>query len=92
MKLSKQTLIISSFLNGLAYLLLIVNLIFMNFNVLIGRPAYLFVNVSLGLVAMLLCVVVLYMRKGTDNTPLFGLFLNLYSIIIVMGTVFFFEG
>jgi len=92
MKLSNRMLLITGFIHGLAYTLLIINLLFMNLNVLIGRPSYVFVNVALGLIAMLLCGTVLYMRKGTDNTPLFGILLNVYSIIVVMGTVFFFEG
>ncbi|MUV37675.1 hypothetical protein JNUCC1_01481 [Lentibacillus sp. JNUCC-1] len=49
MKLSNRKLKISSLIHGVAYILLIINLFFMNLNVLIGRPAYIFTNISLGL-------------------------------------------
>lgn len=92
MKATNTKLEISSVIHGMAYTLITVNLFLMNFNVLIGRPVYIFVNISFSLIAMLLCLVVLFMRKGTDSTPLFGVFINVYSIIIVVGTLFFYKG
>ncbi|GEN30942.1 hypothetical protein HNQ35_001409 [Cerasibacillus quisquiliarum] len=82
----------SSLIHWIAYGLLIINLFYMNLNVLIGKPAYFLVNISLGLLAMLLCSVVLYMKKGTDSTPIIGILLNVLSIIIVVGTLFFYVG
>lgn len=92
MKLKNRILKMSSVIHGLAYTLIIINLFFMNFNVLIGKPSYVFINISLSLIAMLLCIAVLFMRKGTDSTPLFGVLINVYSVIIVIGTVFFYKG
>jgi len=92
MKLTNRHVKASGIVHGLAYIIIIVNLLLMNLNVLIGKPLYIFANVSLGLIAILLCLVVLLIRKGTDSTPLFGVIINVYSIIVVMGTVFFYEG
>lgn len=92
MKLTNWKLKISGAVHGLAYILIIINLLLMNLNVLAGKPIFIFINVALSLFAMPLCIIVLFMRKGTDNTPLFGILINAYSIIIVMGTVFFYEG
>lgn len=91
MKLQKKKLEISSVIHGLAYTLIVINLFFMNLNVLIGKPTYIFINISFSLIAMLLCIIVLFIRKGTDNTPLFGILINVYSIIIVVGTLFFYH-
>lgn len=79
-------------IHGVAYILLILNLLYMNMNVLLGKPAYIFHNVSLSLISMILCIIVLFMRKGTDQTPLFGIFINVYAIIVVMGTLTFYNG
>lgn len=92
MKLKNRKLEMSGVLHGLAYILIVVNLLFMNLNVLIGKPTYIFINISFSLIAMLLCIVVLFMRIGTDSTPIFGVLINVYSIIIVMGTLFYYEG
>jgi len=81
----------STILHGLSYTLLIINLFLMNMNVLLQKPAYIFFNIPLSLIAILLCVIVLFRRKGIDNTPLFGIFINLYSIIIVIGTLHFYN-
>lgn len=80
------------FIHGFAYLLLIVNLLYMNMNVFLGKPAYIFHNVSLSLISMILCIIVLFMRKGVDQTPLFGIFINVYAIVIVMVTLTFYNG
>jgi len=85
-------LTINSIVHGVAYILLIVNLLYMNMNVWLGKPAYIFHNVSLGLISMILCIIVLFIRKGTDQTPLFGIFINVYTIVIVMGTLTFDNG
>jgi len=85
-------LTINSIVHGVAYILLIVNLLFMNMNVFLGKPAYIFHNVSLGLISLILCIIVLFMRKGTDQTPLFGIFINVYAIVVVMGTLTFYNG
>lgn len=92
MKWPNRGLKISSFIHGLAYILLIINLFYINLNVLIGEPFYIFTNISLSLIAMVLCAIVLFMRKGTDSTPLIGVLINVYSVIIVVGTLFFYEG
>ena len=92
MKVTKRKLEISNVIHGLAYTLIIINLFFMNFNVLIGKPVYFMMNISLSLIALLLCIVVLFMRKETDSTPLFGVLVNVYAVIIVVGTVFFYKG
>ena len=88
----KRNLNISSVIHWLAYILLIINLFYMNLNVLIGRPSYLILNISLSLLAFLLCSIVLYMRKGIDSTPLIGILINVFSIIIVVGPLYFYEG
>lgn len=85
-------LIVNRAIHGVAYILLILNLLYMNMNVLLGKPAYIFHNVSLSLISMILCIIVLFMRKGTDQTPLFGIFINVYAIIVVMGTLTFYNG
>lgn len=85
-------LIVNRAIHGVAYILLIINLLYMNMNVLLGKPAYIFHNVSLSLISMILCIIVLFMRKGTDQTPLFGIFINVYAIIVVMGTLTFYNG
>lgn len=92
MELANRKLNISRFIHGLAYILLIINLFYMNLNVLIGKPTYLMTNISLSLFAILLCSIVLYIRKGTDSTPLMGILINVFSIIIVVGPLFFYEG
>lgn len=85
-------LIVNRAIHGVAYILLIINLLYMNMNVLLGKPAYIFHNVSLSLISMILCIIVLFMRKGTDQTPLFGIFINVYAIVVVMGTLTFYNG
>jgi len=85
-------LIVNRAIHGVAYILLILNLLYMNMNVLLGKPAYIFHNVSLSLISMIFCIIVLFMRKGTDQTPLFGIFINVYAIIVVMGTLTFYNG
>ena len=92
MELANRKLNISRFIHGLAYILLIINLFYINLNVLIGKPSYLKINISLSLLAILLCSIVLYIRKGTDSTPLIGILVNVFSIIIVVGPLFFYEG
>lgn len=85
-------LTMNSITHGVAYILLILNLLYMNMNVFLGNPAYIFHNVSLSLISMILCIIVLFLRKGTDQTPLFGIFINVYAIIVVMGTLTFYNG
>src|SRR5690625_5359501 len=92
MKITKRKLEISNVIHGLAYTLIIINLFFMNFNVLIGKPVYFMMYISLSLIAMLLCIVVLFMRKETDSTPLFGVLVIVYAFIIVVVLVLYFMG
>ncbi|MDA3130859.1 hypothetical protein ACFPTR_13760 [Aliibacillus thermotolerans] len=91
MKITNRKLDMSSIVHGLAYTLIIINLFFMNLNVLIGKPIYFMTNISLSLLAILFGVIVLYMRKGIDSTPVIGILINVYSIVIVVGTLFFYE-
>lgn len=63
----------------------------MNLNVLMGKPIYFVTNISLSLLAILFSVIVLYMRKGIDSNPITGILINVYSIVIVVGTLFFYE-
>lgn len=85
MKLTNQKL--SGVIHGVAYLLLIISLLLMNLDVLTGQHSFIFINISLSLIVMMLCGVVLLMRKGSDDTPLYGVLIGLYSIIIVMGAL-----
>lgn len=89
MKMSKG-LNLSSIFHGLAYTLIIINLFLMNFNVLIGKPVYFLTNITLSLFAILFGIIALYMKKGIDSTPLISIIINIYSIIIVVGTLFFY--
>lgn|GEM_PF-2069840 len=91
MNLSKRRLLISTFIHGVAFIFLIINLFFLNFNIILEKPFYIFINIALALIAMLLFGIVLLIRKGTDSTPLFGILINVYIIIIVMGTLFFYN-
>lgn len=92
MKLANRKQNLSGIVHWFAYILLIINLFYMNLNVLMGKPVYFTVNISMSLLAILMCFIVLYMRRGTDSTPLIGILINVFSVIIVVGTLFFYQG
>jgi hypothetical protein len=61
----------------------------MNMNVIIGKPVYFLTNIVLSLVSIALLLMVLFAKKGADSTPTIGLLINIFTIIIVVGTLTF---
>lgn len=60
----------------------------MNLNVLLGELLYFTTNIVLCLISVILLSIVLYMRKGIENTPIMGILVNVVSAIIVVGSIY----
>lgn len=89
MVLVNRKVSIVSIIHCLAYIVMLINLFLMNMNIIIGKPVYFLTNIALSLISIILFLIVLFAKKGTDNTPIIGLLISIFSVIVVVGTLTF---